>query len=211
MPFTLPNLAYANNALEPYIDELTMDIHRNRHHNAYVTNLNNAVNGDAALEGKTLEELLANNLAIVPDAKKAAVRNNGGGHLNHSLFWLIMAPNGQGGGGEPIGQLADAINATFGDFEQFKAAFKAAAIGRFGSGWAWLAKKADGTLEIYSTPNQDTPLMDGKTAIIGIDVWEHAYYLKYQNLRPSYTDNWWNVVNWNTAEAIYNGTFNLTF
>ena len=211
MPFTLPNLAYANNALEPYIDELTMDIHRNRHHNAYVTNLNNAVNGDAALEGKTLEELLANNLAIVPDAKKAAVRNNGGGHLNHSLFWLIMAPNGQGGGGEPIGQLADAINATFGDFEQFKTAFKAAAIGRFGSGWAWLAKKADGTLEIYSTPNQDTPLMDGKTAIIGIDVWEHAYYLKYQNLRPSYTDNWWNVVNWNTAEAIYNGTFNLTF
>jgi len=211
MPFTLPNLAYANNALEPYIDELTMDIHRNRHHNAYVTNLNNAVNGDAALEGKTLEELLANNLAIVPDAKKAAVRNNGGGHLNHSLFWLIMAPNGQGGGGEPIGQLADAINATFGDFEQFKTAFKAAAIGRFGSGWAWLAKKADGTLEIYSTPNQDAPLMDGKTAIIGIDVWEHAYYLKYQNLRPSYTDNWWNVVNWNTAEAIYNGTFNLTF
>jgi Fe-Mn family superoxide dismutase len=211
MPFTLPNLAYANNALEPFIDEMTMDIHRSRHHNAYVTNLNNAVNGDAALEGKTLEELLADNLAIVPEAKKAAVRNNGGGHLNHSLFWLIMAPNGQGGGGEPIGQLADAINATFGDFEKFKAAFKAAAIGRFGSGWAWLAKKADGTLEIYSTPNQDAPLMEGKTAIIGIDVWEHAYYLKYQNLRPSYTDNWWNVVNWNTAEAIYNGTFTLTF
>jgi Fe-Mn family superoxide dismutase len=211
MPFSLPNLAYANNALEPFIDELTMDIHRSRHHNAYVTNLNNAVNGDAALEGKTLEELLANNLAIVPEAKKAAVRNNGGGHLNHSLFWLIMAPNGQGGGGEPTGQLADAINATFGDFEKFKAAFKAAAIGRFGSGWAWLAKKSDGTLEVYSTPNQDTPLMEGKTAIIGIDVWEHAYYLKYQNLRPSYTDNWWNVVNWSTAEAIYNGTFTLTF
>ncbi len=211
MAFALPELAYANNALTPYIDELTMEIHRGRHHNAYVTNLNNAVNGDAALEGKTLEELLANNLAIVPDAKKAAVRNNGGGHLNHSLFWLIMAPNGQGGGGEPIGQLAGAINATFGSFDNFKAQFKAAAIGRFGSGWAWLAKKADGTLEIYSTPNQDTPLMDGKTAIIGLDVWEHAYYLQYQNVRPGYIDNWWNVVNWNTAEAIFNGAFTLTF
>ena len=211
MAFALPELAYANSALVPYIDELTMEIHRGRHHNAYVTNLNNAVTGDAALEGKTLEELLANNLAIVPDAKKAAVRNNGGGHFNHSLFWLIMAPNGQGGGGEPIGQLADAINATFGGFDNFKAQFKAAAIGRFGSGWAWLAKKADGTLEIYSTPNQDTPLMDGKTAIIGIDVWEHAYYLQYQNLRPGYVDNWWSVVNWNTAEAIFNGAFTLTF
>ena len=211
MAFALPELAYANSALVPYIDELTMEIHRGRHHNAYVTNLNNAVTGDAALEGKTLEELLANNLAIVPDAKKAAVRNNGGGHFNHSLFWLIMAPNGQGGGGEPIGQLADAINATFGSFDNCKAQLKAAAIGRFGSGWAWLAKKADGTLEIYSTPNQDTPLMDGKTAIIGIDVWEHAYYLQYQNLRPGYVDNWWNVVNWNTAEAIFNGAVTLTF
>ena len=211
MAFALPNLAYANNALVPYIDEMTMDIHRARHHNAYVTNLNNAVTGDAALEGKSLEELLANNLAIVPDAKKAAVRNNGGGHLNHSLFWLIMAPNGQGGGGEPIGQLAEAINAAFGNFDTFKAQFKAAAIGRFGSGWAWLAKKADGTLEIYSTPNQDTPAMDGKTAIIGLDVWEHAYYLQYQNVRPGYVDNWWNVTNWNTAEAIYNGTLTLTF
>ncbi len=211
MPFALPGLAYANNALEPYIDEATMDIHRSRHHNAYVTNLNNAVAGDAALEGKSLEELLANNLAIVPDAKKGPVRNNGGGHLNHSLFWLIMAPNGQGGGGEPIGQLGEAINTTFGSFDNLKAQIKAAAIGRFGSGWAWLAKKADGTLEVYSTPNQDTPAMEGKTAIIGIDVWEHAYYLKYQNLRPGYVDNWWNVVNWNTAEAIYNGTVTLTF
>jgi Fe-Mn family superoxide dismutase len=188
-----------------------MVIHRTKHHNAYVTNLNNAIAGEAALEGKTLEELLANNLAIVPDAKKGAVRNNGGGHLNHSLFWQIMAPENAGGGGAPIGQLAAAIDATFGSFDNFKAQFKAAAIGRFGSGWAWLAKKADGTLEIYSTANQDTPLMEGKTAIIGLDVWEHAYYLKYQNLRPNYVDSFWSVVNWNQAEAIYNGVFTLTF
>ncbi len=161
MAFTLPNLPYANNALEPYIDEKTMDIHRSRHHNAYVTNLNNAVAGDAALEGKTLEELLANNLAIVPDAKKTAVRNNGGGHFNHTLFWVTMAPAGQGGGGAPVGNLAAAIDATFGSFDNFKTQFKAAAIGRFGSGWAWLAKKADGTLEITSTPNQDSPVMEG--------------------------------------------------
>jgi Fe-Mn family superoxide dismutase len=211
MAFTLPELSYANTGLEPYIDEATMVIHRTKHHNAYVTNLNNAIAGDAALEGKTLEELLASNLAAVPDAKKGPVRNNGGGHFNHSLFWLIMAPAGEGGGGEPIGQLGAAITATFGSFDAFKTQFKAAAIGRFGSGWAWLAKKADGTLEIYSTANQDTPMMEGKTAIIGLDVWEHAYYLKYQNLRPNYVDQWWSVVNWKTAEAIYNGTFTLTF
>lgn len=211
MAFTLPNLAYANNALEPSIDETTMDIHRSRHHNAYVTNLNNAVAGDAALEGKTLEELLANNLAIVPDAKKGAVRNNGGGHFNHTLFWLLMAPAGQGGGGEPVGNLATAITATFGSFDEFKAQFKAAAIGRFGSGWAWLVKNADGTISITSTPNQDTPLMEGKTAVLGLDVWEHAYYLKYQNVRPGYIDAWWNVVNWSTAEAAYNGTLTLSF
>ena len=158
-----------------------------------------------------LEFLLENNLANVPEGKKAAVRNNGGGHFNHSLFWLIMAPEGQGGGGEPIGELGAAITAKFESFDNFKAQFKAAAIGRFGSGWAWLAKKADGTLEIYSTANQDTPMMDGKTAIIGLDVWEHAYYLQYQNVRPGYVDNWWKVVNWNTAEAIFNGTFTLTF
>jgi len=211
MAFALPELGYANNALEPSIDERTMDIHRTRHHNAYVTNLNGAVTGDAALEGKTLEQLLANNLAIVPDAKKAAVRNNGGGHFNHSLFWLIMAPEGQGGGGEPIGQLSAAITAKFESFDNFKAQFKAAAIGRFGSGWAWLAKKADGTLEIYSTANQDTPMMEGKTAIIGLDVWEHAYYLQYQNVRPGYVDNWWKVVNWSAAEAIFNGNFTMKF
>ncbi|MBI2689925.1 MAG: superoxide dismutase [Acidobacteria bacterium] len=211
MPFTLPNLPYANNALEPSIDEMTMDIHRSRHHNAYVTNLNNAVTGDPALEGKTLEQLLANNLAIVPDAKKAAVRNNGGGHFNHSLFWLTMAPAGNGGGGEPTGKLGEAISASFGSFDNFKTQFKAAAIGRFGSGWAWLVKKADGSLEITSTPNQDTPLMDGKTAVLGLDVWEHAYYLKYQNVRPGYVDAWWNVVNWSNADAAYNGTLTLTF
>lgn len=211
MAFTLPSLGYANNALEPYIDEFTMDIHRSRHHNAYVTNLNNAVNGDAALEGKSLEELLANNLAIVPDAKKGAVRNNGGGHYNHTLFWLIMAPAGQGGGGEPTGNLAAAINASFGSFDNFKAQFKAAALARFGSGWAWLVKKADGSLEISSSANQDTPLMEGKLAVIGIDVWEHAYYLKYQNLRPTYVDNWWSVVNWAVAEQNYNGELKLSF
>ena len=211
MAFALPELAYANNALVPSIDEQTMDIHRTRHHNAYVTNLNAAVKDEATLEGKPLEFLLENNLANVPEAKKGAVRNNGGGHFNHSLFWLIMAPEGQGGGGEPIGQLGAAITAKFESFDNFKAQFKAAAIGRFGSGWAWLAKKADGTLEIYSTPNQDTPMMEGKTAIIGLDVWEHAYYLQYQNVRPGYVDNWWKVVNWNTAEAIFNGTFTLTF
>jgi Fe-Mn family superoxide dismutase len=211
MAFTLPNLPYANNALEPYIDEKTMDIHRSRHHNAYVTNLNNAVAGEAALEGKTLEELLANNLAIVPDAKKGAVRNNGGGHFNHTLFWVTMAPAGQGGGGAPVGNLAAAIDATFGSFDNFKTQFKAAAIGRFGSGWAWLAKKADGTLEITSTPNQDSPVMEGKSAVLGLDVWEHAYYLKYQNLRPSYIDEWWNVVNWAAAEEAYNGTLQLSF
>lgn len=211
MPFTLPNLTYANNALEPHIDERTMDIHRSRHHNAYVTNLNTAVTGDAALEGKTLEELLANNLAIVPDAKKAAVRNNGGGHFNHTLFWLILAPAGNGGGGAPVGDLGAAINAAFGNFDDFKAKFKAAAIGRFGSGWAWLVKNADGTVEITSTPNQDTPLMEGKTAVLGLDVWEHAYYLKYQNLRPGYVDAFWNVVNWANAEALYKGELKLTF
>jgi superoxide dismutase, Fe-Mn family len=211
MAFELPNLTYAENALEPHIDATTMNIHRTKHHNAYVTNLNNAVAGDTALEGKSLGDILANNLAIVPEAKKTAVRNNGGGHANHTLFWLIMAPNGQGGGGEPIGNLKTAIDAAFGSFDAFKAQFKTAAGTRFGSGWAWLNKKADGTLEITSTANQDSPLMEGKTPIIGLDVWEHAYYLHYQNRRPDYVDAFWNVVNWNQAEAIFNGSVNLTF
>lgn len=207
MPFELPNLPYADNALAPYIDETTMLIHRTKHHNTYVTNLNNAIASEPTLAGKTLDELLANDLAIVPAAVKGAVRNNGGGHANHSLFWLLMAPNGNGGGGAPIGTLAEKIDATFGSFDAFKAQFKAAALGRFGSGWAWLAKKADGSLEIYSTPNQDSPLMEGKQPILGLDVWEHAYYLNYKNLRPDYVEAWWNVVNWSTAEAIYNGSF----
>lgn len=203
MAFELPPLPYAHDALEPFIDTATMQIHHGKHHNAYVTNLNNALNGHPDLQGKSLHELLANNLAIVPDAIKGPVRNNGGGHANHSMFWLLMAPNKTGAMPLPVGGLAKAIDAKFGSFDAFRDAFKAAAIGRFGSGWAWLIKNADGSVEIASSPNQDTPVMEGKTPVLGIDVWEHAYYLKYQNLRPSYVDNWWNVVNWAYAEQLY--------
>ena len=208
MPFVLPELGYSNDALEPYIDAVTMDIHRTRHHQTYVTNLNNAVTANASLEGKSLDELLSNNLAIVPDAAKGAVRNHGGGHANHTLFWATMGPNA---GGAPTGNLAAAITAKFGDFDAFKTAFKAAAVGRFGSGWAWLVKNADGSVEVTSSANQDSPLMDGKTPILGLDVWEHAYYLKYQNKRPDYIDAYWNVVNWNAAEGLFNGTLTLSF
>ena len=206
MAFELPALPYDHAALEPFIDTQTMQIHHGKHHNAYVTNLNNALASYPDLASKTLAELLENNLAIVPDAIKGAVRNNGGGHANHSLFWLLMAPNTSGAVPQPSGALATAINAKFGDVEAFRAAFKAAAIGRFGSGWAWLVKNSDGSVEITSTPNQDTPVMEGKTPVLGLDVWEHAYYLKYQNLRPNYVDGWWNVVNWAHAEALYTGT-----
>jgi len=192
MPFTVPPLPYAFDALEPSIDKLTMEIHHDKHHGAYVTNLNKAVESAPALAGKSLEELLANSCAIVPENIRTAVRNNGGGHANHSMFWTIMAPNA---GGEPSGALADAINSAFGGFAQFKEKFAAAATGRFGSGWAWLIKGA-AALEIYSTANQDSPLMEGKHVVMGLDVWEHAYYLKYQNRRPEYITNWWNVVNW---------------
>jgi len=192
MPFTVPPLPYAFDALEPSIDKLTMEIHHDKHHGAYVTNLNKAVESAPALAGKSLEELLANNCAIVPENIRTAVRNNGGGHANHSMFWTIMAPNA---GGEPSGALADAVNSGFGGFAQFKEKFAAAATGRFGSGWAWLIKGA-AALEIYSTANQDSPLMEGKHVVMGLDVWEHAYYLKYQNRRPEYITNWWNVVNW---------------
>lgn len=201
MAFTLPPLPYAFDALEPTIDARTMEIHHDKHHAAYVTNLNKALESAPDLAGKSLDELLAGNLAIVPDSIKTAVRNNGGGHWNHSLFWEIMAPNA---GGAPTGNLAKAINAKFGSFDAFKEKFNAAAIGRFGSGWAWLIKTPDGNVEIASTPNQDNPLMEGKYAVIGLDVWEHAYYLKYQNRRPEYVTNWWNVVNWNKAEERYN-------
>jgi len=192
MPFELPPLPYAPDALEPHIDKTTMEIHHGKHHNTYVTNLNKAVESAPELAGKTIEQLLANNLAIVPEAIKTAVRNNGGGHANHSFFWTILGK----GGGNPTGAIADAINAAFGGYEVFKEKFAAAATGRFGSGWAWLVKNGS-AVEITSTANQDSPLMEGKTPVLGLDVWEHAYYLKYQNRRPDYIAAFWNVVNWN--------------
>jgi len=196
MPFTLPALPYAPDALEPHIDKMTMEIHHGKHHNAYVTNLNKALESAPELASKSLEELLANNCAAVPEAIRNAVRNNGGGHWNHSMFWELMGP---AKGGEPVGSLASAIRGAFGGFDSFKEKFGAAAVGRFGSGWAWLIKTASG-VEIMSTPNQDNPAMEGKHAVLGLDVWEHAYYLKYQNRRPDYIGAWWNVVNWQEAE-----------
>jgi Fe-Mn family superoxide dismutase len=200
MPFTLPALPYAPDALEPHIDKMTMEIHHGKHHNTYVTNLNKALESAPELASKSLEELLANNCAIVPEAIRTAVRNNGGGHWNHSMFWQILGPKA---GGTPVGHVASAINAAFGSFDTFKEKFAAAAVGRFGSGWAWLIKTASG-VEIMSTPNQDCPLMEGKFAVIGLDVWEHAYYLKYQNRRPDYIGAWWSVVNWHEAEKRFN-------
>ena len=194
MAFTLPPLPYAPNALEPHIDARTMEIHHGKHHNTYVTNLNAAVDKAPELQGKSLEQLLSG-LNSVPEAMRTAVRNNGGGHWNHSLFWELMAPNA---GGAPSGKLADAIKTAFGDFEKFKEQFAAAAAGRFGSGWVWLLNDG-GKLSITSSPNQDNPLMDGKSpkaVLPGLDVWEHAYYLLYQNRRPDYVKAWWNVVNW---------------
>jgi len=193
MPFTLPALPYASDALEPSIDKMTMEIHHGKHHNGYVTNLNKALESAPQLASQTLEELLANNCAAVPENIRTAVRNNAGGHSNHSMFWQIMGPNA---GGQPSGALADAIKSAFGGFDQFKEKLAAAAGGRFGSGWAWLLKDSAGKLEISSTANQDSPLMEGKFPVMGVDVWEHAYYLKYQNRRPDYIAAWWNVVNW---------------
>jgi len=201
MAFTVPPLPYATDALEPHIDKLTMEIHHGKHHAAYVTNLNKALESAPDLATKTLEELLANNCAIVPEAIRTAVRNNGGGHSNHSLFWPLMGPNA---GGNPVGHLAEAITGSFGTFDDFKTKFGAAATTRFGSGWAWLLRGAGGKLEITSTANQDSPLMEGKHAVIGLDVWEHAYYLKYQNRRPDYISAWWSVVNWAEAEKRFN-------
>jgi Fe-Mn family superoxide dismutase len=201
MSFTLPPLPYAPDALEPTIDKLTMEIHHGKHHNAYVTNLNKALESAPALAGKTIEELLAHNCAIVPENIRTAVRNNGGGHLNHSMFWKIMGPKA---GGAPVGNVAQAIVGAFGSFETFKEKFNAAGVGRFGSGWAWLLKTASG-VEIVSTPNQDSPIMEGKNPVFGCDVWEHAYYLKYQNRRPDYLAAWWNVVNWKEIEHRFNG------
>ena len=193
MPFSLPPLPYPTDALEPHIDKMTMEIHHGKHHNAYVTNLNKALESAPNLASKTVEELLANNCAIVPENIKTAVRNNGGGHLNHSMFWTIMGPKG---GGQPGGKLAEAIKSTFGGFDQFKEKINAAGVGRFGSGWAWLVRDGSGKLDIISTANQDSPIMEGKFPVMGVDVWEHAYYLKYQNRRPDYLAAWWNAVNW---------------
>ena len=200
MPFTLPALPYAPDALEPHIDKQTMEIHHGKHHQAYITNVNKALESAPELAGKTVEELLANNCAIVPEAIKTAVRNNGGGHANHSMFWTILGPHA---GGAPVGNLALAINSSFGGFDAFKEKFNAAATTRFGSGWAWLLKKGSG-VEITSTANQDSPIMEGKFPVIGLDVWEHAYYLKYQNRRPEYIGAWWHVVNWAEAEKRFN-------
>ena len=198
MAFELPQLPYAYDALEPHIDKETMNIHHTKHHNTYVTNLNNALEGHDDLLSKSIEELVAN-LDAVPESIRTAVRNNGGGHANHSLFWQLLSPNG---GGEPKGEVADAINSKFGSFEKFKEEFAKAATGRFGSGWAWLVVN-NGQVEITSTPNQDSPLTEGKTPVLGLDVWEHAYYLKYQNRRPEYITNFWNVVNWDEVEKRY--------
>ena len=198
MAFELPPLPYSFGSLEPHIDALTMEIHHDRHHNAYITNLNNAIAG-TDLEGKSLDEILSN-----IDDYSAAVRNNGGGHYNHSLFWTVMSPNG---GGQPEGDLAQAINARFGSFDSFKNEFSTSATTRFGSGWAWLCKKGGGEVDVCSSPNQDNPVMPGigcgGTPILGLDVWEHAYYLKYQNKRPDYIAAFWNVINWEEVARRY--------
>ena len=190
MAFTVPPLPYDYNALEPHIDELTMQIHHDKHHGAYVTNANKALEGTEFAD-KSVEDVLTS-LSSLPSDKQGPVRNNAGGHYNHTLFWESMSP---GGGGEPSGALGDAIASKFGSFSDFQGALKAAGVGRFGSGWAWLVHDGSG-LAIVSTPNQDTPLSDGKAPLLGVDVWEHAYYLKYQNRRPDYLDAWWNTVNW---------------
>lgn len=198
MTYTVPDLPYAYDALEPYIDVETMHLHHDKHHNAYVTNLNAAIEKYPELGEKSIEALVAD-LANVPAEIQGAVRNNGGGHANHSFFWEIMAPNA---GGEPVGEIKAAIETTFGSFADFKAAFAAAAATRFGSGWAWLVV-ADGKLEVISTANQDSPLTEGKTPVLGLDVWEHAYYLKYKNVRPDYISAFWNVVNWQEVNKRY--------
>jgi Fe-Mn family superoxide dismutase len=198
MAFTLPNLPYATNALEPFIDTMTMEIHHGRHHKAYVDNLNKALEGQAALAAKPIEQLLRE-ISQVPDGIRQAVINNGGGHANHAMFWEIMAG---GAGGDPSGPLADDIKATFTDFASFKAQIKDASVKRFGSGWAWLVL-ADGKLKVLSSANQDSPYMSGQAPIMGVDVWEHAYYLKYQNKRPDYLDAWWSVVNWKAVGERY--------
>jgi Fe-Mn family superoxide dismutase len=199
MTHELPALPYPYGALEPHIDARTMEIHHGKHHQGYVNNLNKALEGQANLQSKSVEELLQN-LEVIPESIRTAVRNNGGGHANHSLFWPCMSPNG---GGEPSGELAEAIKAAFGSFANFKEQFSPAAATRFGSGWAWLCLDKSGGLVVTSTPNQDNPLSEGLRPILGLDVWEHAYYLKYQNRRPDYIAAWWNVVNWEQVAKNY--------
>ena len=206
MPHTLPSLDYSTDALEPHVDAQTMEIHHGKHHQTYITNLNAALEGNESLAEKAANELVAD-LSAIPEAIRGAVRNNGGGHANHSFFWKILSPSG---GGIPQGELASAIDSTFGNLDALKDAFKKAALTRFGSGWAWLVRQSDGTLAVTSTPNQDSPLMEGVAdvtgqPIIGLDVWEHAYYLNYQNRRPDYVDAFWNVVNWEQASENFAG------
>ena len=199
MTFTLPALPYAHDALDPHIDAQTMQIHHGKHHQAYVTKLNEAVEKAPEIASWDIDKL-CREINKVPESVRTAVRNNGGGHWNHSFFWNLMVPKS---GGEPTGDVAAAISKSFGDFAKFREQFKAAAVGRFGSGWAWLTAQKDGTLSIESTPNQDNPLMEGKHALLGLDVWEHAYYLKYQNRRPDYIDAFWNVVHWGEVKKRY--------
>jgi Fe-Mn family superoxide dismutase len=199
MAYELPPLPYPFAALEPHIDAKTMEIHHDKHHQAYITNANNALKDYPELAAKPVEELLAN-LSAVPEAIRTVVRNNAGGHANHSFFWKILGPNA---GGSPKGKLAEEINSTFGSFDQFKEKLQAAGAGRFGSGWAWLVVNKQGKLEITSTPNQDTPISDGLKPVLGVDVWEHAYYLLYQNRRPDYLKAFWNVVNWDEVGKYY--------
>ncbi len=206
MPHTLPSLDYSTDALEPHVDAQTMEIHHGKHHQTYISNLNAALEGNESLAEKAANELVAD-LSAIPEAIRGAVRNNGGGHANHSFFWKILSPSG---GGIPQGELASAIDSTFGNLDALKDAFKKAALTRFGSGWAWLVRQSDGTLAVTSTPNQDSPLMEGVAdvtgqPIIGLDVWEHAYYLNYQNRRPDYVDAFWNVVNWEQASENFAG------
>lgn len=199
MAHVLPDLPYAYDALEPHIDARTMEIHHSKHHDGYVGKLNAALEGEVDLEARSLDDLLAD-LDALPADIRTAVRNNGGGHANHTLFWSVMAPDG---GGEPAGALAEAMDDTFGSFEEFKSEFSNAAATRFGSGWAWLTVDSGGNLKVYSTANQDSPVMEGDTPILGLDVWEHAYYLNYQNRRPDYIGAWWNVVNWKQVQEYY--------
>lgn len=202
MPYQLPKLPYSYDALEPHIDARTMEIHHTKHHQTYINNVNAALEKYPALADKRIEDLLRD-LNAVPEDIRTAVRNNGGGHANHSLFWTIMGPKA---GGEPSGELADAIKSAFGGFDSFKDQFSKAAAGRFGSGWAWLSVDGSGKLVVTSTPNQDSPLSEGLTPILGLDVWEHAYYLHYQNRRPDYIAAWWNVVNWKQVASNYSSS-----